>query len=247
LTSKILKELGVKAETNVNNRELLNEILDKEQVKNKEQVIREIDKLDKLPEKQVRANLRKYGAEKVLTIFKKPEFYFKRYRAYSKIIALKEYCKLYGIKINFQPSLARGLSYYNGSVFEIKTKGMKETICGGGSFLVSGIQATGISFGVERLSKLAKIKVKEKRVLVLSIGQDKEAVRLAEKLRKEEVNCEIMYGKPSKALEYTNSKGIEKVIFIGKEEIKKCKIKLRNMKTGSESFISERELIKKMS
>jgi len=246
LISRILKELGIKAGINVNNRKLLNEILDEEGIENKEQVIREIDKLDKLPEKQVRTNLKKYKAEKILGIFKRPKTYFEKYKAYYEIKELEKWCRLYNIKVKFQPSLARGLSYYNGSVFEIKTKEMKETICAGGSYLISGIQATGISFGVERLSKLAKIKVDEKGILVLSIGQDENAVKLAETLRDRGIEVSLWLKKGiSKALEYANSKKIPYVIFIGKEEIRKGKVKLRDMKSGKEILIERKKLVKK--
>ena len=51
-----------------------------------------------------------------------------------------------------------------------------------------------------------------------------------------------MYGKPSKALDYANSVGIAKVIFIGKEEVKKKKFKVKDMKTGKEKFVNEKEL-----
>jgi len=130
---------------------LLNEILDEQGIKKKEEVIREIDKLDKLSEKEVKTNLNKFGAGKLLDVFKKPEKFFEKYEFYSEIKELKEACAMYGLKIVFSPFLARGLSYYTGSVFEIKGEGMKETICGGGSYMVDKIQATGISFSIERL------------------------------------------------------------------------------------------------
>jgi histidyl-tRNA synthetase len=242
MTSKILKELGIKAEINVNNRKLLNEILDKQGIKAKAEVIREIDKLDKLPEQQVKENLKKYGAAKLLDIFKKPESYFKKYKSYDEILELKKACKNYGAEIKFSPSLARGLSYYNGTIFEIKTKDMKESICGGGSYLVNGNQACGISFGLERISSLAKIPVKEERIVIISINEDKKAITLAENLRKLGKEVIVMYGKPTKALEFANSYGISYVIFLGQEEAKKKKVKLRDMKTGIEKLIGEKEL-----
>jgi histidyl-tRNA synthetase len=52
--------------------------------------------------------------------------------------------------------------------------------------------------------------------------------------------------KISKALDYANQDAIPYVIFLGKEEIKKKKAKLRDMKTGKESFLSTNELIKKL-
>lgn len=245
LSSRIFKELGIKTQININNRKLLNEILQEQgiKLKDKETVIREIDKLDKLPEKQVKASLKKYKAEKILTVFKKPESFFKKYKDYKEILELKKYCKLYKINVKFQPSLARGLSYYTGSVFEIKTAGMKETIAAGGSYSINNIPATGISFGLERLMQLAKIKIKNKNFLIISIGQYNKAVKLAERLRGGGINCEVMSDKVSKALEYANSKEIPYVLFIGKEEIKKGKVKLRDMKTGKEKLVSEKFIL----
>jgi len=247
MASRILKELGIKAEIYVNNRKLLNEIMDKEGIRAKPEVIKEIDKLDKLPEQQVKENLKKYGAAKLLDIFKKPESYFKKYKSYDEILELKKTCKNYGAEIKFSPSLARGLSYYNGTIFEIKTQDMKESICGGGSYLVNGNQATGISFGLERISSLAKIPVKEERIVIISINEDRQAIKLAEQLRKLGKEVIVMYGKPTKALEFANSYGISYVIFLGQEEAKKKKVKLRDMKTGKEMLISEKELIRKTS
>ena len=247
MANKILKELGIQAEILVNNRKLLNEILDKEGVKAKAEVIKEIDKLDKLPEQQVKENLKKYGAAKLLDIFKKPESYFKKYKSYDEILELKKTCKNYGAEVKFSPSLARGLSYYNGTIFEIKTKDMKESICGGGSYLVNGNQATGISFGLERISSLAKIPVKEERIVIISINEDKKAITLAENLRKLGKQVIVMYGKPTKALEFANSYGISYVIFLGQEEAKKKKVKLRDMKPGKEMLVGEKELIRKTS
>lgn len=242
LTSEIFSKLGIKFEINVNNRKLLNEILTEQGItKNKEDTIREIDKLDKLPESEIKKNLKKYKADKILDLFKKPESYFKKYNSYKEIEELKKYCRMYETEIKFSPSLARGLSYYNGTVFEVKGK-IKETIAGGGSYLVNGIQATGISFGLDRLETLAEILIENKKILIISIGQDKEAIALAEKLRKSGTPCSIMYGKPGKALDYANSYKIPYVIFLGKEEVEKGKLKLRDMKTGKEKMIDEKEL-----
>lgn len=246
ITKEIFEKLGIKVSINVNNRKFLNEILEKAGVKNedKENVIREIDKLDKLSEKEVRDNLKKYKAEKVLEALNKKDF--DKYENYKLISELKEECKLFGIEINFVPFLARGLSYYNGSIYEIKTKEIKETIGGGGSYMVNGIQATGISFGLDRLEILAKLKEENKKVMIISIGQDKKAIELAEKLREKGIPCSIMYGRVTKSLEYASSYDIRSVIFLGEEEIKKKKFKLRDMKTGKEAMLGEKELIENL-
>lgn len=246
VTSQALKRLGIEFTINFNNRKLMNEILDNEGIKNKEEVIREIDKLDKLSREEVKNNLKKYKAEKVVDLFENKESFFKKYSFYKEISELKEYCAMYEAEINFLPTLARGLSYYTGSVFEIKTKEMKETICGGGSYLINGISATGISFGLERLSMLAKLTEIKNEILVISIGQDKEAIELGRELRKNRIPVVQMYGKPSKALEYANSYAISFVIFVGEDEIKKKKFKLKNMATGKEEFLSIKEVISKL-
>ena len=243
ITSDILRKLKIDFVINFNNRKLLNEILDDCNINDKESVIREIDKLDKLSESEVKKNLSRFNAEKVLTIFKKPEKYFEKFESYSEVKELKKYCKMLGVKVNFQPFLARGLSYYNGSIFEIKSKGLKQTITAGGSYLNNGIQSTGISFGLDRLELLADIGDYNSKCLVVSLGQDKKAIEIAEKVR-EFVSCSVFYGKPGKALDYANSYGIGKVIFIGDEEVKKNKFKVKDMDSGKEKFISEKNLSK---
>ncbi len=244
LTSKILKDINIKYTININNRKLLNEILSENKIKQKEQVIREIDKLDKVSEKEVKINLKKYKAENILKIFKKPESYFKRYKSYKEIQELKKYCKYYNIKVKFLPPLARGLAYYNSTIFEIKTSKIKETICAGGSYKINNLQSTGISFGLERISQLAKIKLDNKKILVVSLAKDKESIKLIQKLRNNKINTCILYGKPSKSLNYANSQKIPYVLFIGEKEIKKKKYKLKNMKTGKEKSLNINSLIK---
>ena len=55
-----------------------------------------------------------------------------------------------------------------------------------------------------------------------------------------------MYGKPSKALEYANSYNITYVIFVGEEEIKAKKFKLKNMSSGKEEMLKKEELMKRL-
>ena len=249
LTSRIMNELGIKAIIYFNNRKLINEILEEQKIKEKDRshVMREIDKLDKLPEKDILKALGKYNAEKVLQILQKPQSYFEKYNFYKEVEELEKYCKIYGIDVEFKPSLIRGLAYYNGSVFEVKTREMKETITAGGAYLVNGIQSTGISFGLERLSSLAKIKMDSKNVLVISIGKEKEAIFLAEKLREKNIPTTLLLDKGiSKALEYANSYEIPFVVFVGEDEVKKGKFKLKDMKSGKEEYLSEKELIERL-
>ena len=228
-----------------NSRKLMNEVLDKEGIAQKEEVIREIDKLDKLDEKIVKESLKKYNAEKVLSIFKKPASFFKKYDSYREVEELKRMCKNYGVELAFQPTLARGLSYYNGTVMEVKTRQFKETIGAGGSYLINNIQSTGFSFGLERISQLAKIPVDERKLVIISIGKDKDAMETAEKLRDGGIGCNVMF-KVSKALEFANSNSIPYVIFLGEEEAKRKKLKLRDMKSGKEQMLSLKSVVERL-
>lgn len=238
LADDIMKKLGIKPVILVNNRELLNEILkDLKIEKNKDQVLREIDKYDKIGEKQVKKNLKKLGAEKVIDSLKKGEKYFEKFPAYKEILYLMEYCKLYGTKIMFSPTLIRGLSYYNKNVFEIKAEGVKETIIAGGSYMFNRIQCTGVAFGLERMCVLTKIKKEKEKMLIISLNQDEKTIEMAQTLRKKGKEVGIFYGKPSKALDYANSYGFNEALFVGEKEIKSKKFKVKDMKTGKESIL----------
>jgi histidyl-tRNA synthetase len=248
ITSEILTKLGIsKFIINVNNRKLLNEILLKEDVDEKYlmAVIKEIDKLDKFSEDEINDNLARYNAQGVLAIFKQPIEYFQKYEAYKEIKELVDTCSFYGVKVNFVPFLARGLSYYNGSVFEVKSD-IKETITAGGSFMVNGIQSTGISFGLERLELLAQLKIENKKTLVISIGNDQAAIQASEELRKNNIPALVTYGKISKALDYANSYNIKYVLFVGDEEVKTNSVKFKNMVTGKESILKIKDAVKEI-
>jgi len=235
----VLDKLKIDFVIYINNRKLLNEILSKSGVREKDfsDVIRIIDKLDKKSEKEVKAELKQFDASKVVDILKKGEKEFSKYNSYSEIKELKKYCKMFGVNVKFLPSLARGLSYYNGTVFEVKTKGMKETICGGGAYFFNNTQCFGYAFGLDRLAVLTKEDFSKNKKLVLSIGENKEAIRIASKLREGGDDIYLWTGKIGKGMDYANSKGVNEVIFVGNEEVKKGKFKVKDMKSGKEKFV----------
>lgn len=238
LVGTVLKNLGINGVIYFNNRKLLNEILDKEGVKekNRTDVMRILDKMDKLSEAEIKKELKKYKADKIISIFKKPEKYFEKYNFYNlEVKELRKYLDYYKVKAVFSPSLSRGLSYYNGMVFEVKTSEKRESITGGGSFEFNGVQSTGISFGLDRLAILSKLKkVGENTILIVSLEEDKKALELAMKFRTQGRRVSMFYGKPSKALEYANSYNISKVVFVGKKEVKDRVFMVKDMKTGKQ-------------
>jgi histidyl-tRNA synthetase len=249
--NSVLKELKIKTEIKVNNRKLLNSILNRAGVnKNQQQVLREIDKLDKLEKKEVEKNLKKIiSAEAVKNIFsfleKDLDFFVKNnFSGSEEIKELEDLGKNYGFKIVFTPILMRGFSYYTGNVFEIWSKEKKASLAGGGryddkvgKYIGREIPAVGISFGTLIDYDGIDITDLATEFLVVSLNQDKEAIKLAQKLREKGKSCIIYYGKPSKALEYANSYYIQKAVFVGEKEVNSKKFKVKDLKTGKESLL----------
>jgi len=153
-------------------------------------------------------------------------------------------CNNYSVKFEFMPSLARGLSYYTGTVFEIKTKNIKETIFGGGSYNFDGIQGVGFGVSIERLELVTNLQIELEKYLIVSLNEDKKAIKLANQLREQGKNVSIFYGKPSKALDYANSYKIQKVIFVGKKEVEKKQMIVKDMKTGKQIIFKIKESAK---
>ena len=164
------------------------------------------------------------------------------------------------VNVDFDVSLARGLAYYTGTVIEalLQKSSVKTSVAGGGrydkmigSFLGKGeYPAVGISFGVDRIydAYVEKNKVVQKtvtKVYIIPINTFKESLKIAEELRNENVDVDIdLLGKgPSKNLQYANSLGIPYVIFVGKDELKQNKIKLKDMNSGKEQLMSAEELV----
>ncbi len=171
-----------------------------------------------------------------------------------KILGL---ARVYGIadKIKIDVSLARGLDYYTGPIFEAVIRGGEATgsVAGGGRYdrlieLYGGrpTPATGISFGVERIAGiLADSKAGQKsrtKVFVVAVNDKvrKDVVGLAQKLRESGVNSEIdLLGRSlRKQLDFVNTSGIPFALIVGGQELKSRKFTLKNMKTGKESRLS---------
>lgn len=164
----------------------------------------------------------------------------------------------------FNPVLARGLGYYTGPIFEgyLNKSKITSSICGGGRYdkmigllLGTGKEypAVGISFGLDVITDAIKLEKKEEKktvtqVYIIPIGTPKESMAIAQKLRDKGIKVDInISGKGiSKNLDYANSLSIPYVIFIGSDELKQKKVKLRDMKTGKEEMISIEAVGKKI-
>ena len=149
--------------------------------------------------------------------------------------------------------VVRKLAWENINIFEIISENQKSSVGGGGrynktvgKYLNKEIPAVGISFGLSRLTSLAKLEIKNTKTIIISIKQDTLTNKLTKKLRKKEISCIAFFGKPGKALEFANSQKIQYAIFIGEEEIKLKKYKLKNMISGEEKLLTEKQLISKL-
>ena len=265
MVSEIFSELGIKdIEVKVNNRKLLNAIVESVEIDAKQQVLRELDKLEKLGPDEVKLNLKKYAStNQILTLFKLLEknLEFMRQNAFEGAVELEELIQLagsMGVKVTFSPTLVRGFSYYTGNIFEV-VKGGKSALAGGGRYDKSigkysnrQISAVGISFSLEALmgicaEELAKLpKEQTTKTVLISIGQDETALKLANKLRSSNISLIMFQGKPGKALEYADAYSIPYAIFLGEEEIEKKKLKLRDLSSGAESMLTEAQVLKKL-
>jgi histidyl-tRNA synthetase len=183
------------------------------------------------------------------------------------ITALEElykYAEAFGFAqyIRVDLSLARGLDYYTGPVFEVITKGFEDygSIAGGGRYdeiieLYGGppTYATGVSFGVDRLTPILEEKgvfvnmTLSAKVYIAPVNKKViyEAVKIAQMLRAENISSlvDMMGRKLGKQFEYADKKGIPKVVIVGERELAKGAVMVRDMKTGEQEEVRLDDLV----
>ena len=175
-----------------------------------------------------------------------------------KIINTCNQFKLNNIEIEFDLSLARGLGYYTGTILEVSSPQNFNigSVGGGGRYddLVQKnnpkLSGFGISFGFDRiflileeLNLFPNLLNSSKSFLFLNFGTDKilNFIDSVNKLRKDGIVCEIYPDevKIKKQLDYANKKGIDFVVIIGDDELKKDIFKVKDMSKGEESTYTE--------
>ncbi len=165
-------------------------------------------------------------------------------------------------KLEFEVTLARGLSYYTGAIFEVVTNEVKMgSICGGGRydnltelFGLSGMSGVGISFGADRiydvmeeLDLFPKSVMESTKVLFINFGEAEQAycLKTAKKLRESGISTEVYpkSAKMKKQMKYANDKNIPIVVLLGENEIKSNSITYKIMETGEQISCSGEEFI----
>lgn len=163
--------------------------------------------------------------------------------------------------IELDLTLARGLNYYTGAIFEVKALDVEiGSITGGGRydnltgvFGLDGVSGVGISFGADRiydvlnqLNLYPETSVEQTQLLFVSFGEKELLYCLpwAKKLRETGINVEV-YPEPAKMkkqMSYADNKKIPFVAIVGETEMNENKVTLKNMKTGEQKLLSQEEL-----
>lgn len=258
LAYNLLKEVGLKnLVLRIGNLDILRHFLD-EMGANSPEIMRLIDKKDFESLKKEMENFQKF--EKFIEMKKVEEIEYKEAERMKEIF---EFLEEFSIPYNIDLSIARGLDYYIGIVFEIDAPrlGAEKQICGGGEYslvpLLGGkkVPTAGFAIGFDR-TLLAlemegfKFEKEEKPIYVAYIeNMQREAIRIVNKLRKKGIKAEmdLMRRSISKSLDYANRKGMRKAIIVAPDEWKKGLVLIKNMEKGSQEEVKINEIEKYVS
>jgi len=168
---------------------------------------------------------------------------------------------LQNAKIELDLSLARGLNYYTGCIFEVKTNQATMGSIGGGGrydnltemFGYTGLTGTGISFGADRIYDILEElnlfpadAIQTTQVLICVMGKEEEVYSLSilNHLRNQNIASELYpFGaKIKKQIQYANDKNIPHAIIVGSEEMKTGKLTFKNMLTGEQQLLTIQEI-----
>ena len=226
-------------------------------------IIQSVDKLLKIGSENVVAELIKKGLEKE----KSEELIDKiqKLKPSNNLLEIIKRAKKLGVdekSLIFTPTLARGLDYYTGMIFEIIIPDYSPTLsCGGGGRYdklikkLGGpdIPAVGVALGFDRLVEAAEflniLPAKTKGAQVLITVFDKtdleKSLEIANILRQKGIKTELFPAevKIDKQLKYADQKGVPYVVIIGPQEAEKNLVKLKDMKTGEQKELNKQELL----
>lgn len=243
-----------------------------------------IDKLDKIGKEKVEEELIERGFstennQKLQPLFTAPTSNEERFtwlenwlansetgtKGVNELKEVWEMIRAFGLEnanIELDATLARGLSYYTGAIFEVKAGGVEiGSISGGGryddltgTFGVKGLSGVGISFGIDRiydvmeeLNLFPENQQITTQILLVNFDETTQSACLPilKKLRDNNINAELYpdFAKMKKQFDYANKKNIPYVLIIGSEELKSGKLTLKNMATGEQTAQTLDEII----
>jgi len=285
IVDTVFSRFGVRVQIKINNRKILTGIA--EVIGAAEKIVDitvAIDKLDKIGLDNVNQELREDGLsdeqiEKLQPIISLEGTNDEKLNTIAEVLATSETglkgveetrfildtLKTLGLKneIQLDLTLARGLNYYTGAIFEVKALDVQiGSITGGGRydnltgiFGMPGISGVGISFGVDRIFDVLnaldcypKDATNGTQLLFINFGEKETAYCLPSvaKAREAGIRTEIFPDstKMKKQMSYANAKQIPFVALAGENEMAAGKLTLKNMETGEQSLINIDEIIK---
>lgn len=284
IVDTVFKRFGVRVQIKINNRKILTGIA--EVIGEADKIVDitvAIDKLDKIGLEAVNEELTKDGIsaeaiEKLQPIILLSGTNEEKLQVISEVLKDSETglkgveeirfilhtLKLFGLQneIQLDLTLARGLNYYTGAIFEVKALDVQiGSITGGGRydnltgiFGMPGISGVGISFGVDRifdvlnaLDAYPKEAVNGTQLLFINFGEKETAfcMPIAARLREEGIRTEVFPDsvKMKKQMSYANAKSIPFVALVGENEMNEGKVTLKNMTTGEQNLVTPDELV----
>lgn len=291
----ILKELGMNNFTvKVNHRKILDGIfeycgvpesefrgvcsavdkLDKEPWETVKQEMVEVKKVDPVVADQIGLHIQKKGVLDLVEELENSDLSQNKNIAsgLSDVRLLLEYCELYGCldHVSFDLSLARGLDYYTGPIFEaiLVPEGKEEnvgSVAGGGRYdnLVGmfapkgrSIPCVGVSIGIERIfaimeRRMVNCRTSAVQVLVAS-GQKgllRERMKLLNMLWESDINAELLYKANPKLLtqfQHAETQGIPVIAILGESELAAGKVKLRDTVTKEEELVDRGSVVQRL-
>ena len=287
IVAKVFQRLGIRVTLKVNNRKILYGIA--ETIGHADKMIDitvAIDKLEKIGLKAVNGELREKGIDERAIEALQPILSLEGANG-AKLARLREiladspvglagvtetetilsYVETLGteLEIELDLSLARGLNYYTGAIFEVKARDFAiGSICGGGRyddltgiFGMPNTSGVGISFGADRiydvmtgLDLFPDDTKGTTRALMLNFGGEEERVslRLAKNLREAGLACEVYpdSAKMKKQMEYANRRAVPWVVIVGSDELASGRATVKNMATGEQQAVAFDELINRI-
>ena len=284
IVDTVFTKFGVRVCIKINNRKILTGIA--EVIGEAEKIVDitvAIDKLDKIGLEKVNEELRNDGIseeaiEKLQPIISLSGSNEEKLEVISQVLAgsetglkgveetrfILDTLKAVGLnnEIELDLTLARGLNYYTGAIFEVKALDTPMgSITGGGRydnltgiFGLPGLSGVGISFGADRiydvlnaLDLYPKEAVNSTQVLFINFGETETAycLPIVGKLRQAGIRSEIFpdKAKMKKQMSYANAKNIPFVVLAGENEMVAGKVTLKNMESGEQTLVTVEELI----
>lgn len=282
----IFREINIgKFTIRINNRKILNGLYEELKLQDKSvEILRVVDKIEKIGEENVRKELEDLeistnNINKVLEFIsikgnndeileKLSNFQIENETFKLGLKELKEvvkYIRIFGVDedyFNIDLSIARGLDYYTGTVYETMIDGKREigSICSGGryenlakNFTNKSLPGVGISIGLTRLfdqlTNLGIITSDKKaisEVLVLSMTEDlSKSLELVKEIRDNDIAAELYTEnkKIKQKMKYADKQEIPYVVIIGEKEIEENMYTLKDMKKGTQEYLSKEDLL----